>query len=143
MKDYILNLDRPREIRFGFKAMRLVRGQFGERSLESLLNIKWDEIPKLTYAGLKWEDKQLTVEKVEDLLDDAIPKRHTILEVTELTLGAMTDHMGIDVKKDKADDQKKKDKKKPGVTVEKKKVTEKIPSKKKKKNSLGCRDYPC
>jgi len=75
---------------------------------------------------LKWEDKQLTVEKVEDLLDEAIPKRHTILEATEITLGAMADHMGIDLKKAEASDQ---DKKKP----EKKKVTEKIPSTKKQK----------
>jgi len=127
MKDYILDLDKPRELRFGFKATREIRRKFGDRNVESLLNIKVDEMPILAWAGLKWDDKTLTVEKVEDLLDDAIPKKYTILRVTEIVLEAFSDHMGITSKKAKADDQKKE------VITEKKQVTSTIPSTKKQK----------
>lgn len=135
MKDYILDLDKPRELRFGFKASRMIRQRFGERSLDSLLNIKWDEVPVLVWAGLKWDDKQLTVEQVEDLLDDAIPKKYTILEVTNTTLTALAEHMGIESKKAKADEtEKKTEKAKPETMAEKKtEPTEVIPSTKKQK----------
>jgi len=126
MKDFILDLDKPRELRFGFKATRAIRQKFGERSLESLLNIKWDEIPVLVWAGLKWDDKQLTVEQVEDLLDAAIPGTYTILKVTEIALEALAEHMGIELKKAKAGETEKK-------TEEKKQATETIPSTKKQK----------
>lgn len=135
MKDYILDLDKPRELRFGFKASRMIRQRFGERSLDSLLNIKWDEVPVLVWAGLKWDDKQLTVEQVEDLLDDAIPEKYTILEVTNTTLTALAEHMGIESKKAKADEtEKKTEKAKPETMAEKKtEPTEVIPSTKKQK----------
>jgi len=128
MKDYILNLDRPRELRFGFKSHRMINQKFGNRPLESLMdNLKMEELPAMVWAGLKWDDKQLTVENVEDLLDAAIPKKYTILEIIEIALEAFGKHLGrIDLKKVAASDQ---DKKKP----EKKKVTETIPSTKKQK----------
>jgi len=127
MKDYILDLDRPRELRFGFKAVRDIRKRLGERSIESLINLKWDEVPILVWAGLKHEDKQLTVEKVEDLLDDSIPKNHTIMAVTNIAFEAFADHMGLELKKVKADDQETE------KVAEKKKPTKTIPSTKKQK----------
>ena len=138
MKDYILNLDKPRELRFGFKATRTIRQKFGERSLESLLNIKWDEVPVLVWAGLKWDDKQLTVERVEDLLDDVIPKEYTIIEITNITLEALAAHMGIESKKGKADDSKTETKETEAVkpeetTEEKQQPAMVIPSTKKQK----------
>ena len=133
MKDYILDLDKPRELRFGFKATRAIRQKFGDRNVESLLNIKVDEMPILAWAGMKWDDKTLTVDKVEDLLDDAIPKKYTILRVTEIVLEAFSDHMGITSKKAKADDQKKDKTEKVEAVTEKKKVTPTIPSTKNQK----------
>lgn len=128
MKDFILDLDKPRELRFGFKAMREIRAKFGNRSLDQLMNIKVEEIPKLVWAGLKWEDKTLTVEQVENRLDDAIPKKYTIMKITEFVLEALAAQMGIDIKKTEAGNRKKKEeakKEKPKVKPEAKKV---IPS---------------
>lgn len=132
MKGYILDLDKPRELRFGFKAMRELRLKFGNRSLDQLMNIKVDEMPILAWAGLKWEDKTLTPDKVEDLLDAAIPKKYTILAVTEFILEALAAQMGVDPKVKagipvvKMEDEAKK-------AAEKKKVTATIPSTKKPK----------
>ena len=102
MKDHILELDKSRTLRFGFKAMRTIRTKFGDRSLDQLMNIKVDEIPVLAWAGLTHEDRALTVEQVEELLDDAIPKTYTILKVTELILEALASQMGVEPKKVKA-----------------------------------------
>ncbi|GAI39450.1 unnamed protein product [marine sediment metagenome] len=102
MKDFILKLDKNRELRFGFKAMRAIREKFGDRSFAELLNLKLDEMPQLVLIGLKWEDKQLTIDRVEDLLDAAI-QRYPILDVTNLTLEALAAHMGVDTKKVTAD----------------------------------------
>ena len=134
MKDYILELDKPRELRFGFKAMRLIRNKFGERSLDQLMNIQIDEIPYLAWAGLTHEDKALTVEQLEDLLDAAIPKKYTILSVTNLILEALAGQMGVELpKKVKAGDQEKEAEKPKTATEEKTQPTKTIPSTKKQK----------
>ena len=137
MKDYILELDKPRTLRYGFKAMRVIRQKFGDRSLDQLMSIKVDEIPVLAWAGLTHEDKALTVEQVEDLLDAAIPEKYTILKVTELILGALASQMGVDTKKVKAGvptvtaEMENPE----AVTEEKKQPTKTIPSTKKQKKS--------
>ena len=134
MKDYILELDKPRELRFGFKATRLIRQKFGDRSLDQLMNMKVDEIPVLVWAGLKWEENGLTVEKVEDLLDAAIPKTYTILQITEIALEALAAQMGVDIKKAKAGDQETTAAAaKPEAAAAKKQPTKTTPSSKKQK----------
>ena len=135
MKDHILELDKSRTLRFGFKAMRTIRNRFGDRSLDQLMSIKVDEIPVLAWAGLTHEDKALTVEQVEDLLDAAIPEKYTILKVTELILGALAGQMGVDTKKMKADAPTvtAEVENPEAVTEEKKQPTETIPSTKKQK----------
>ena len=102
MKDYILGLDRPRTLRFGFRSTRAIREKFGDRSFTELMNMKLDEIPMLAWAGLMWEDKNLTVEQTEDLLDAAIPKSYTLLKIAEIVLNALADQMGMKPKKAKA-----------------------------------------
>ena len=127
MKDYILDLDKPRELRFGFKALRRIREKFGNKSMSDLMNIEVDEIPILILQGIRWEEKELTLEQVEDLLDAAIPKKYTVLGLTTIVLEALAAHMGIDTKKVIADDLEKKKKK------ETQQVKGKIPSTKKQK----------
>jgi len=107
IKDYILKLDKDRELRFGFRALKTLRDEFGDRSLDQLLNIKMDEIPKLIWAGLKWDDATLTVDRVTHLLDKAIPGTYTILSVTNIVLEALAAQMGVDTKKVLADTRKK------------------------------------
>ena len=136
MKDYMLDLDKPRELRFGFKAMRLIRQKFGDnKTTEQLLNIKVDEIPVLAWAGMKWSDPQLKLEQVEDLLDSVIPKKYTILKITEIIMEALSEQLGIESKKAPADGQKVKVEKEAQKMAEvvKQKVMETIPSTKKQK----------
>ena len=138
MKDHILELDKSRTLRFGFKAMRTIRNKFGDKSLDQMMNIQVDEIPYLAWAGLKHEDNALTVEQVEDLLDEAIPKKYTIMKVTELILGALSAQMGVELpKKVKAGDLEVITEKTEMevVTEEKKQPTKTIPSTKKQKKS--------
>ena len=127
MKNYILDLDKPRKLRFGFKAIRMIRDKFGNRSVDQLMNIKVDEIPVLAWAALKWDDKSLTLEKVEDLLDAAIPEKYTIMDLIELIMGAMAAQIGIQVKKATAGVPTKKEADKAFEAAEKvaKEITEK------------------
>jgi len=125
VKEYILDLDKPRELRFGFKSLRAIREKFGNKSLSELMNIEVDEIPVLVLHGLSWDEKALTLDQVENLLDAAIPKKYTILGVTTLILEALAAQMGIDTKKVTAGDLEKKKKKQ--------QVKGKIPSTKQRK----------
>jgi len=106
MKEHKLELDKPRELRYGFRALRDIRLRVGERSLENLMNMPVDEMPVFAWAGLKWEDKTLTVEQVEELLDAAIPDKYTVMEVTEIIITAMADQIGIETKKTPAGETK-------------------------------------
>ena len=136
MKDHVLELDKSRTLRFGFKANRMIRQKFGDRPIEDLLNtLKVDEMPILAWAGLKWEDNALTIEQVEDLLDEAIPKTYTILKVTELIIGALSAQMGVEPKKVKADvpTVTAEVENPEAITEEKKQPTKTIPSTKKQK----------
>ena len=70
----ILNLDRPRELRFGHKAFKALKTQTGMTLLdiEKKLNegdLDPELIEKMVYVGLRHEDETLTPEKVEDLID--------------------------------------------------------------------------
>ena len=103
MKDYILKLDKPRQLRYGFRALKLIRDNFGDKSLDQLMGLKMDQIPTLIWAGLKWDDASITVGKVTSMLDNAIPGTYTILEVTMIALEALSAQMGIDTKKVLAD----------------------------------------
>jgi len=125
VKEYILDLDKPRELRFGFKSLRAIREKFGNKSLSELMNIEVDEIPVLVLHGLSWDEKALTLDQVENLLDAAIPKKYTVLGITTLILEALAAQMGIDTKKVTAGDLEKKKKKQ--------QVKGKIPSTKQRK----------
>jgi len=126
VKEYILDLDKPRELRFGFKSLRAIREKFGNKSLSELMNIEVDEIPVLVLHGLAWDEKALTLDQVEDLLDAAIPKKYTVLGITTLILEALAAQMGIDTKKVIADNQEAEKKKK-------QQITKKTPSTKQRK----------
>lgn len=71
----IIELDRPREIRFGHKALKTYQALSGQ-SLEQLGQggFSFEDIEKLVYSGLlsdaRANGETLTIEMVEDLLDD-------------------------------------------------------------------------
>ena len=118
MREYILELDRPRKLKFGFKAIRLIREHFGEKDVSDLLNMKVDEMPIIAWAGLVHEDPDLTIEKVEDLLDGSIPERYTVVEIVNILAEALADHFGVSEKKTTPSRKKKKS---PGLSESHKK----------------------
>ena len=118
MREHILELDRPRKLKFGFKAIRLIREHFGEKDISDLLNMKVDEMPVIAFAGLIHEDPDLTVEKVEDLLDGSIPERYTVVEIVNILAEALADHFGVSEKKTTPSRRKKKS---PGLSESHKK----------------------
>ncbi|KRE33428.1 hypothetical protein [Paenibacillus sp. Soil724D2] len=86
----VIDLDRPRELRFGHKALKTYQAITGQ-SLEDLGQggFSFDDIEKLVYAGLlsdaRANGETLTLEIVEDLLDahdiqDTITKMSQALE---------------------------------------------------------------
>ena len=96
MKEFIVELDRPRRLKYGFRALRLIREHFGENwSLKQLADLEIDQLIVLLWAGLIWEDPNLTIEKVEELIDQKIPESYTIGNLTNLILEAMAEHIGI------------------------------------------------
>lgn len=100
MKDHILNLDRPRKLHYGFKALRIIREKYGEsKELTDVMDAQVDEIPFFAYAGLVKEDKSLTAEKVEELIDDAVPEKYKVLDIVSIVAEAIADHVGVRLKK--------------------------------------------
>lgn len=96
MEPHVLNLDKTRKLHYGFRAIRIIREKFkGEKELTDVLEINIDEIPYFAYAGLVREDESLTPEKVEELIDDAIPERYTVLDIVGIIAKAITDQMGV------------------------------------------------
>lgn len=103
MKEYILELDKPRKLKYGFKALRLIREKYGEKTeLTDVMDIETDEMTFFAWAGLAWEDETLTPEKVADLIDEKIGDTYTIVGVINLIVQAIADHVGVKLAKKKA-----------------------------------------
>jgi len=83
----LINLDRPRELRFGHKALKTYQALTGTK-LEDLgkQGFDFDTIEKLIYCGLLSDSKangeKLSIEDVEDLLD-LNPIQDTIEKLSE------------------------------------------------------------
>ena len=87
MKDFILNLDRPRRLIFDFDAWDLITDKYNAKTDEgdfdfSKLKISTKEMPFLVFAGMRWEDPELTEQKTRLLLNQAIQSgAYTILSI--------------------------------------------------------------
>ena len=96
MEPHVLNLDKTRKLHYGFKAIRIIREKYGgEKELTDIMEINIDEVPYFAYAGLIREDDKLTPEKVEELIDSAIPGQYTVLDIVGIIAKAITDQMGV------------------------------------------------
>jgi hypothetical protein len=83
----IINLDRPRELRFGHKALKTYQALSG-KALESIGDggFKLEDIEQLIYAGVLKDGQKngdaLNLEDMEDLLDE-VPIQEVIDKITE------------------------------------------------------------
>lgn len=68
----IIELDRPRELRFGHKALKKMLALTG-MTLQTMdiNNFDFETIEKVMFCGLLADDKDLKLEDMEDLLDEA------------------------------------------------------------------------
>ena len=94
MQDYILNLDKPRKLKYGFKATRLITEKFGGKGLEDLKELALNEFIFIAWAGLIWEDESLTEEKVEQMCDEKIGSEYTQTSIINIIAAAITAHSG-------------------------------------------------
>ncbi len=102
MKEHILELDKPRKLKYGFKALRLIREKYGEKTeLTDIMKMETDEIPFFAWVGLVWEDDDLTYEKVTDLIDEKIGDTYTIMDIINILVSAIADHVGVKLSKKK------------------------------------------
>jgi hypothetical protein len=69
--DYVLiEADKPRKLRYGHKALKMLQKLTGKSIDKIDLDFeKLEEIEKVFYCGLFADDKDLTLEKMEDVLD--------------------------------------------------------------------------
>lgn len=67
-----LNLDKPRKLRFGFKALIMLEDLMGVTSLDQLQGrqMSMKDIVTFLYAGLCSDDKDLTQESLLDIIDE-------------------------------------------------------------------------
>lgn len=101
MDDFILKLDRPRKLKFGFKANRLLTEKYGDKEIWDLKRLALQEFVFFAWAGLIWEDETLTVEKVEELLDASIGEEYSQFDIIMMITSAMSAHIGTEPAKKK------------------------------------------
>lgn len=84
----MINLDRPRELRYGHKALKTLLAMTG-KDIDSIdmENIDLGEVEKYIYCGLlsdaRANGETLTLEKMEDLLDLAPSFSHIMEKMNE------------------------------------------------------------
>ena len=90
-KGVTIILDRPRTLRYGLNALAKVEDIMGKNIMGlDLNNVSIKDLLAIIYAGLYHEDKELTVEKVGDLIDEY----SNITEVAEKLGEAFTEAFG-------------------------------------------------
>jgi hypothetical protein len=74
MSYYTINLDKARNLKYGMRAIDLIEKKFKKpvMQIEGLQSgvLSMDDYATLIWAGLVHEDKDLTPEKVMDLIDE-------------------------------------------------------------------------
>ncbi|QKE72654.1 hypothetical protein HPK19_07470 [Arthrobacter citreus] len=86
----IINLDKPRILKFGHKALKQLKAMTGKTLVqidESIMNLDPEEIEIYMYCGLlvdaKSNNEELTLEKVEDILEEAANYKVIIEKISE------------------------------------------------------------
>lgn len=69
-----INLDKERHLFFGLKAMRLIQEKTGKNPYQEEFwkGIDANSVNAVMWSGLLHEDKNLTIEQVEELVDEHI-----------------------------------------------------------------------
>ncbi len=100
MKEFVLELDRPRRLVYDFDAWDLISEHFGSADSKEFdlasLNITYRDLPFLVYVGLKWEDESLSLEQTKKLLNEAIRSgRLNIMQILDVVVRAIFAQSGV------------------------------------------------
>ncbi len=82
----ILELDKVRSLRFRTKAIKQIEKLFGcklSKALEKMSDLDIDTAIKICHIGLTWEDAELTLNQLEDLIDDHITVGELLSKISE------------------------------------------------------------
>lgn len=99
----IIELDRPRELRFGHKAIKTLAAMTG-KDIDELMGsdsgIDLENVEKIVYCGLlsdaRANNETLRLEDMEDLLDQAPTFAHVLEKLTEATSRAFGPPAGVE-----------------------------------------------
>lgn len=71
-----IEADKNRHLKFGMNALIQLEKELGKpiTSMADENEFKLEDLRTMIYVGLKWEDKNLTMEQVGDIMDEAIEK---------------------------------------------------------------------
>ena len=91
MRSITIELDRPRRLRYDFNALADLEDKagVGMGSLVSGSRMGFNTIRLLLWAGLKWEDKSLTVAGVGDILQGYLEGNGSLETVSKFIETAM------------------------------------------------------
>jgi hypothetical protein len=99
----IINLDRPRVLRFGHKALKQIEAMTGNNIDDfDLANFGFDDIEKIMWYGLSKDAKEnnetLKLEDMEDLLDHADSEAEILEKMNLAFTVAFGGHVQVDEK---------------------------------------------
>lgn len=108
----VFNLDRPRVLRLGHKALKMYQAMSGRKVDEFMSNgLDFEEMEQLAFCGLLKDAQNngetLTLEKVEDLLDE-YSDMQTTMEILSDALSKSFEKKGNSVEPGKKQSSKKK-----------------------------------
>lgn len=85
MSQYVpIQLDKVRQIRLAYKAQKIVENITGKAFSDILCESPTTaEMGIMLYAGIVHEDKELTLEKVEDMIDEHLNSKTLMEAITE------------------------------------------------------------
>lgn len=89
MSFYPIELDKMRNFRYGMKALHLIEKKLKKPvSKIDMDNLTMEDAATLIWAGLQHEDKDLTPDKVMDLVDEHSNLQTVLIAMSEALAGA-------------------------------------------------------
>jgi len=125
VKEFLIELDRPRQLVYDFGAWEKLAEYFGQKTglkpeeFDPVkMNITVRDLPHLVWAGISWESPCPSLEEVKSLLNEGIRKgTYTIMSLLLEVTAAIFTHAGMEVKKDQGTGEGEERKKAPGLAV--------------------------
>lgn len=97
-----INLDKPRKVKFNVSALITAETLCGKKGMEIVqdtIMFDMNTFIKLLCAGLRHEDKDLTVDKVTGILDTYMEENDSITPITDIVTEMYCKAIGVKIQK--------------------------------------------